>query len=136
MTAIFKDIEDDSNPLSGSVLRTAEDVHMLFDSILKGLKRRKPFSFELHDDRGLMLTIGIGPNVGCVQFSSASGAPPYLIAVSGNESDDGEFVEFLAGGTPTPIPKSQCLPVDQVETIATDFVLQGKRSGSVEWTEI
>jgi hypothetical protein len=136
MIATFQDIEDDSNPLTGTVLRSADDVHLLFDSIMKGLTTRRPYSFELRDDGGRMLTIGIAPDAGCVQFSSSNGALPYLMAVSNNVTDEGGFIEFLAGGTPTPMPKCHCLPVELVEKIVVDFVLQGKRSGNVHWVEI
>jgi hypothetical protein len=51
-------------------------------------------------------------------------------------ADKAEFVEFLAGGSPTPIEGRFCLPLDRVRKIVQDFLDIGAMSDSVEWEPI
>lgn len=62
--------------------------------------------------------------------------PPYLMAVGSDAADDGGFVEFLAGGTATPVPRRFCLPIGRVERIASDFLTHGGKSDTVSWEEV
>ncbi len=132
MSVIFQDMQDAHNELNGTRIGDASNLHLLLDAF----RRRQPFLFELNADGGDTLTIGIGADVGCVQHTGGDGDPPYLMALNEAVADDEGFVEFLAGGTPTPIPKKYCLPVSVVEAIAAEFVASGNRSPAVAWEEI
>jgi hypothetical protein len=132
MKATFRDQQEPANVASGRVLSTPAEVAQLFES----LKGRPPFMFELIGENGYSLTIGYSDSVGAVQHAASDGRPPYLMAVNEKSLDDEAVVEFLAGGTPTPIPGRFCLPVQRVSTIAHEFVATGQRTGDVTWEEI
>jgi hypothetical protein len=127
----FQDLQQLDNPMNDSHLGTATEIVSLFRSLVG----RKPFLFELRGENGFTLTIGLANDCASVQYSSSDGLPPYLMAVAA-EGEDGEFVEFLAGNTPTPIPRRFCLPTTQVVEIANAFVSHGGKSDSVDWEEI
>ena len=131
MSVIFQDLQNKQNVLNGTRVADAPSLHAL----LEALKHREPFLFELAADSGDTLTIGLGADVGCVQHTGDGGDPPYRMAISETVEDEG-FLEFLAGGTPTPIPRKYCLPINAIEAIATEFVATGERSATVSWEEI
>jgi len=83
----------------------------------------------------MMLTIGFAGEGGTVQYASASGAPPYLMAVSRDAVDDGDVVEFLTGNTPTAISTSFCIPIRDVMEVISAFLSRGDRSAAVDWEE-
>jgi hypothetical protein len=132
MSVTFHDLQQLDNPMNGARLETVAAITELFRS----LRERKPFLFELRGSNGFMLTIGFAGNCGSVQYSPRDGSPPYLMAVADDAVDDGKFVEFLAGNTPTPIPRRFCLPTDQVEKIAAEFLTHGGKSGAIAWEGI
>ncbi len=132
MRVIFQDLQQPDNPVNGKRLECAVAMMEVFQS----LSGRKPFLFELRGENGFMLMVGFAGNCGSVQYSPSDGSPPYLMAVPDDVVDDGNFVEFLAGNTPTPIARRFCLPIEQIEKIAYDFIEQGDKSGEVTWEEI
>jgi hypothetical protein len=132
MTAIFQDLQQPENPLNGRQVNSAISIA----EICRGLSKRKPFLFELRGDNGFMLTVGFAGNIGSVQYSRCDGLPPYLMAVSSEVIEAGESVDFLAGNTPTPIPRRFCLAFDLVERIASEFVEHGKKSAVVSWEDV
>jgi hypothetical protein len=132
MKVTFQDQQEPANVASGRVFSTAAEVAQLFES----LKGRPAFMFELIGENGHSLTIGYCDSVGAVQHAASDGRPPYLMAVNEESLDDEAVVEFLAGGTPTPIPGRFCLPVPRVSTIAQEFIATGQRPGDVTWEEI
>ena len=131
MNVVFQDLQQLNNRMNNTSLATASEIASLFRSLVG----RKPFMFMLNGENGFMLTIGFANDCASVQYSASDGSPPYLMAVT-NEFDDGEFVEFLAGNTPTPIPRRFCLPTEQVLGIASAFVERGARPNAVVWEEI
>jgi hypothetical protein len=133
MSVIFQDLQDKHNKLNGTRVGDPSILHGLLDALKQ---HREPFLFELNADGGDTLTIGIGADVGCVQHTGSEGMPPYLMALNETVADDEGFVEFLAGGTPTPIPRKYCLPMSVVEAIAAEFVATGNRSSAVAWEGI
>jgi hypothetical protein len=133
MKVTCQDQQEPKSAASGRVLSAPADVARLFESF----RGRAPFMFELVGENGNSLTIGYSDAVGAVQHASSDGRPPYLMAVNEEAAvDDEAFVEFLAGGTPTPIPGRFCLPTDRVMAIAQEFVVTGERSAAVTWDEI
>jgi len=130
------DMEDSDNPWNNAAITERVSLIKLLDYSSK----RKPFLLELAGDNGFKLIIGIGGPWGCVQFSSIDGNPPYLIAMrkdeKGTDALDVDEVEFLAGGTPTPISMHQIFPYEKVKDMVVYFFETGHRSPSVEWEEI
>lgn len=132
MKMTFQDQQEPTNMANGRVLSAPADVAQLFES----LRGRPPFMFELIGENGHSLTVGYSDSVGAVQHAASDGQPPYMMAVNEEAADDEAFVEFLAGGTPTPIPGRFCLPIERVVAIAQEFVATGDRPVAVTWDEI
>lgn len=128
----FHDLERTENPLNGTRLLVGAD----FPPLLHRLIGRPPFIFELRSQNGFKLTMGVTHNRGFAQYSACDGSPPYLVAAATEGMDQSEVLEFLAGGTPTPIPGRFQLPVATLQTIVDDFVASGSRSVAVNWVEI
>ncbi|WP_437945365.1 Imm1 family immunity protein [Sorangium sp. So ce296] len=130
MNANFCDYEDPSNPLNGRRLAPTEILEAL-----RSLQGREPFICSLETDSGTLL-VGVGRELGCVQFTPANGGPPYLMATTGSTVKDNEFVEFLSGGTPSPISRRHCLPWQLVESAVADFLDQGVVPQNLHWEEV
>jgi hypothetical protein len=125
----FQDLEDRSNPANGTRVSTIPELRAVFVNS----SDRRPFFFTLRNADS-EVTVGYAPEVGCIQHGDASGGPPYRMAL-GTQGEEG-FVEFLAGGTATPVSKRYCLPLDFVFELAAHFIESGQRSTLVEWEEI
>jgi hypothetical protein len=95
-----------------------------------------PFFCELLGQNGQKILLGIGGPKGCVQHSNIDGSPPYLMAVSENPEHQSEHVDFLIGGTLTPVPAHYCVPFQTVSEITTYFQMTGERSPMVAWEEV
>jgi hypothetical protein len=108
------------------------DLLGLFHSLI----HRKPFFFELRGENGYSLFIGIGTSVGCLQHSLTNGDLPYMMAVNVQSNDSSKYLEFISGGTATPVSMRYCLPIQLVIDIAVYFLRTGKRSPAVPWEEI
>jgi hypothetical protein len=128
----FNHEQDHSGVLDGVTIHDANELFTLLDSF----KGREPFVGELVGENGYMLKLGIGSDLGCVQYSPSDGDVPYLMAVAPGVHSDDEFVDFLIGNTPTSIPKRNCLPFEVVKKIAAYFIETGERSSSVSWEEV
>jgi hypothetical protein len=133
MNVRFQDLEEHDNPRNGE--RFA-DTHELV-ALLEQLRRsRSPFMCELVGDNGTTLTVGIGGDNGCVQHARGDGTPPYLMALMPPEGQSVlHEMEFLVGGTPTPIEGRYCLPFGKLAEIVAEFAASGKRSDAVNWEE-
>ena len=134
MSCTFRDFQDDNNPLNGTVL----DSQSALFNLLESFRGRQPFLFELREDLpGFTLTIGFSCECGCVQFARSDGEPPYEMGVRGPASKEGEkSVYFLAGDQPTEIDAKFCLSIEQIRSIATQFVVSGGKSQTVTWEEV
>jgi Immunity protein Imm1 len=132
MRVVFNDLQQLDNPMNGKTLESAVSI----TEALQLLSGRRPFLFELRAENGFTLTVGFAGNCGCVQHRASNGSPPYLMALSDENADDGQAIEFLAGNTPTPIPRRFCLPIKSVEHIASEFIERGNKLEDVHWEEI
>lgn len=130
MNVTFFDREDDTNRLNGTIIRDNSQLFKVLDS----LRNRTPFFCELVGDNGYCLLVGIGRD-GCVEYSRCDGEPPYLGAVASNKERARGHIEFLMGGTPTPISKRNCMPFDAVREIAGYFRETGGMHPGVTWEE-
>jgi hypothetical protein len=136
MNVEFFDRQDERNRLNG--LRISETARLieLLDQLQVQLQRRTPFFYELIGENGHEILVGIDGNGGCVQYSRTDGSPPYFMALSAAPEQSEGFVEFLIGGTKTPVPSRYYLPTDAVHQIATYFQVTGERSPKISWEEI
>jgi Immunity protein Imm1 len=132
MNVEFIDREDERNPLSGSIISESPHLHELFEQ----LRGREPFFCELVGQNGYKILLGIGGPSGCVQYSRIDGSPPYLMAVAEDLERSREYVEFLIGGTLTPVSSRYCASFKTVTEIAAYFQTTGERSPLVSWEEV
>jgi Immunity protein Imm1 len=80
--------------------------------------------------------VGIGGEVGCIQYGREDGNPPYWMAASPATKTKAGLFEFLNADTPTPVPARYCLPFDALKDIVVHFVNTGLRTPAVDWEEI
>ena len=137
MNITFEDMACEDNPRNGQILRDASQVL----AALNELKHAEPpVLCELLGANGYSLTVGVDNEFGCVQYS-ANDDSTCLMALS--QSDDLSDMEYMVGGTPTPIDGRYRLPMHVVEEIITTFVTSGQRSdrsdgtrfSNVEWRQ-
>jgi hypothetical protein len=132
MIVSFFDRADDANPLNGS---TIQDRRQLIE-VLQGLQERNPLFCELLGENKQKLLVGVAKRIGCAQYSSSDGAPPFLMAIPKNVKLTEGCKEFLLGCTPTPVPSRYCMPFEIIMGIAEFFRETGKTSPAVSWEEI
>ena len=125
------DQQDESDPLNGSVIVDSEQLSRILDR----LRTREPFFAELFGENGYNLLVGIGGTIGCVQYSRSDGKSAYLVAVSPEPLAEKGYVEFMIGGTATPISMRYILPFEKVKEIASYFLETGARSAKVSWEQ-
>ena len=131
MNVTFLDGEDNKNSLNGSVIQDRERLLQTMDR----LRTRPPFVCELAGETGFYLHVGIG-KLGHAQYSRMDGEPPYLLAVAPRPGRRDEYIEFLLGGTPTPISKRYCMPFNLVREIAGYFLETGRAHPDFTWEEV
>jgi hypothetical protein len=133
MMAEFRDMQEMSHGLNGTRVYRLAELLMTLDR----LRDREPFMFDLAGENGKRLSVGISPTCGCAQFSSSDGDPPYWVAVAPGEHDiETEGMEFLMGGTPTPILERHCVPTEMLMHIIDHFLATGDRPPDVLWEEV
>jgi hypothetical protein len=133
MKVTLQDMQEATNPINGT---TVTNPAMLVE-LLERLQSRTPFLLDLIGDNGYRLTAGVGRALGCVQHSRNDGEPPYLMAVQKEDAVGGDDeVNFLAGGTATPILRRQCIPMELLKRVAVHFLSTGERSDEVAWEEV
>jgi len=131
MDVEFNDLQDQLSPFHGTRVSTAAELARIIDAS----RTREPFFCELVGDNGYKLTIGLGADVGCVQYSPSGGEPPYLMAIPDVPTADAD-VEFVAGGQRAPIPEHYYLPLELAKKIAVCFLETGHASPAVRWEEL
>lgn len=105
----------------------------LVDCLLR-YSEGEPQMIFLQAPKGDDLTIGIGGPLAYIQYTQASGDPPYL-AARGESSSWHEFLEFDAGGTATEIPIALCIPLERAIEIAVCFFEHGHIPDDIEWVQ-
>ena len=131
MDVEFHDLEDEFSPFHGARIRSAAKLAGIIDAS----RTREPFFCELVGENGYKLTIGLGADVGCVQYSPSDGELPYLMAIP-DVPTAGADVAFSAGGQSAAIPERYYLPFDLAKQIAIFFLETGSRSPAVRWEEL
>jgi len=87
-------------------------------------------------DNGYKLLVGLGGEIGSIQYGRIGGSPPYMMAAAVSMERTTDHMEYLIGGTPTEVPSRYCLPIEMVRDIASHFQNTGDRSQMVSWEEI
>jgi len=132
MIVTFFDRQDSMNPLNGRKI----DDRVALLALLDSLKGRPPFFIELVGTQGYKLLLGLAETVGCAQYNASDGSPPYLMAVVPRKESLSGHIEFLIGGTPTPVSSRYCLQLGVIREVAAHFLETGVRSPDVSWEEI
>ncbi len=132
MKAVFNDLQDYSSSLDGAAVQDRPELFAVLDSA----RNREPFVCELEGESGSKLTLGIGSNAGFVQHSRTDGDSAYLVAVARKGASKEEYVNFLCGNTPSPVPSRNVLTFDEVKEIAAHFIETGERNPAFAWEEI
>jgi hypothetical protein len=134
MIVTFFDREHNGSDLDGVVIRNTAQLFQLLESFAS----RVPFICELVGENGYDLLVGVGTK-GFVQYSRTDGDPPYLVAVApdaaGREEHEDE-IEFVMGGTATPIPFRNCMPFHNVREIAGYFLETGLIHPAFVWEQV
>jgi hypothetical protein len=128
----FFDRQDELSPLNGTIITQTSELLTL----LARFERRAPFFFELLGQNGYKILVGIGDLGGCVQYSETTGEPPYFMAISNDVPISESHIDFLMGGTLTPIPCRYFLPLQVVHEIAGYFHETGERYPMIIWEEV
>ena len=131
MNTTFQDLQHDDNPRNGEVIGDPLRVEALLDELQT---TQPPFMCQFVGENGYDLTVGISPEIGCVQHSANDGSPPYLMAVE--PSARHQEMEFVVGDTTTPINGRYRLPFHTVKEVVATFVASGQRSRAVKWEEL
>jgi len=126
MIVTFFDFEDDTNPFNGLAISEPERLAALLDS----LRAREPFIARLVGEN-CHLDIGLGGDIGCVLFEARQ--PPLLMAVAAPVDRSNNEVEFMLGGTLSPVPARYILPFEKMKEIVVHFQRTGERSPMVSW---
>jgi hypothetical protein len=128
----FRNYQDERDPNHGRAISSEDDL----SGVLDEARKRPPFIAEFSSAGDFELTVGIGGDFGGVQFSRMDGRPPYLMAVSPRPPMRRGVVEFMCGGTPTPIGSSNILRFDELKEILVHFMRTGERSSAVAWRPV
>ncbi len=132
MSAMYFDRHNKSNPNNGAVLVDGAAAKVM---LLKH-EATKPFFSELVFDDQTKLLVGLGPEIGCAQFTNADDEPPYLVARIESENMREGFADFVIGNEPSEVPLRLCIPLDVLLEVVAYFVDTGRRSSIVSWEEI
>ncbi|SRR5258705_9598138 len=103
---------------------------------LREFQAREPFIAMLVAPNQDELAIGLGGPVSFVQFTQASRMPPYLCVFNPTAPVGGDPVEFVCGGTPTPIPSYLMIPFEQALEVAVHFFRHGEIPKHVKWKSV
>jgi immunity protein Imm1 of predicted polymorphic toxin system len=132
MIVFFQNFQDTADPDNWRAIYSAHELIDLLD------KKRcaSPFIAHFSAANDFRIEIGIGGDFGCVQISRMDDKPPYLMAVSHQPPMKRGYIEFLCGGTPTPVGASNILTFDELKSVLLDFLETGERSDKVSWRPV
>lgn len=129
MKVRYDNEQNTTDPMNGKLI--SENMNLL--ELLDDRRREHPFIFRLSGDNGFELLVGLGLDLGCVQYSASNGDPPYLMAVSARPPMKRGYMEFLTANTPTPFAARYIISFDELKEIALYFLQAGERSNVVSW---
>lgn len=103
--------------------------------LLHRRRNQRPFVAELFNDNGFQIVFGISTELCCAEYRRINGDLPYLMAISQHRRMKRGYVEFLAGGTLTPVAARYIISFEELKEIALHFLQTGERSHTVSWQE-
>ncbi|MBA4078006.1 MAG: hypothetical protein C0508_23460 [Cyanobacteria bacterium PR.023] len=127
MTLLYEDYADP--PMPNRAFNTASELAMFLEE-----KHKHSMMCKLIANNGFELQIGIDGDIGCAQFISTTGNPPYFIAITPTRVVE-ESHDFFMTGSATEIQGKHCLPFEVLKTIVLDFFNTGEKSTFVKWEE-
>lgn len=132
MKVQYLNYQNKLDPMNGAII--AENAKLA--KLLVDRRSDPPFLAELSGDNGFHIEFGVGGDIGCVQYSSIDGKPPYLVAVSQHPQIKDGYAEFLTANTPTPVPARNILSFDELKQIVLHFLETGQRSDAFSWEPV
>jgi hypothetical protein len=132
MIIYFHNHQDKLDPNNRRAISSDDELIELLDHA----RHAPPFVAEFCGAVDFHIIVGIGGDFGRVQFSRMDGMPPYLMAVSPRPPVKRGVIEFMCGGTPTPIGSSNILRFDELKAVLMHFMRTGERSDTVTWRPV
>jgi immunity protein Imm1 of predicted polymorphic toxin system len=129
MIIFFHNFQDHLDSNNGRAISSDDELI----SLLEQMRAASPVITEFCGPNDFQIDIGIGGKFGSVQYSRIDGAPPYLMAVSHRPAVKRGYIEFLCGGTPTPIAARYIISFDELKEVVLHFLSSGERSETVSW---
>jgi hypothetical protein len=77
MKLLYENQQEDADPMNGMIISGGAQL----DAALDAGRIGTPVFVRLSGDNGFEIMVGIGHNVGCIQYSRSDGEPPYLVAL-------------------------------------------------------
>jgi hypothetical protein len=118
----------------GGTIRSREEL----TAALTDLSQGDPRIFEVVSRSGAALQFGLGGPYACAQFSEPIPdmveARSAWLARTKLPSTPGE-IEFMLGGTPTPVAPEYCLSFQEILTILEHFHETAKRHPEFQWDQ-
>lgn len=111
MIARYLNLQDKFDPMNGRAIEQKDKL----SELLHRRRNLRPFVARLSGGNGFQITFGISTDLCSAHYSRGNGLPPYLMAVFPHPPKQRGFVEFLAGGTLTPIPARYIISFDELE---------------------
>ena len=118
MIIYFCNYQDHEDANNWRAISAVDELGELLDRMRDG----KPVIAHLSGPGDFRVEFGIGGDFGCIQISRMDDKPPYLVAVSHHPCMKRGYVEFLCGGTPTPIGASNILSYGEMREVLIDFM--------------
>lgn len=132
MIIYFRNHQDCADPNNWRAISNADEFSKLLDQMGGG----KPVIAHLSGPGDFRIEFGIGGKFGCVQISRMDDKPPYMMAVSHKPPLKRGYIEFLCGGTPTPVGARNILVFEELKEVLLDFLETGDHSKKVSWREV
>jgi hypothetical protein len=132
MIIYFFNFQNKHDPNNGRAISSEDELN----SFLDDARNATPSLVEFSGATDFNLMIGIGGYFSCAQYSRVDGLPPYLMAVSRHPPVRRGYIEFMCGGTPTPVGARNLLSFDEVKEIVRHYMRTGERSDAVSWRDV
>lgn len=129
---LFDRAPADWHSIPGIEITSAEYLNR----VIQSFAMREAGIVELLSANGNRLQVGVGGGLCCVQFIKADNLPPYYCVNAQNPIPGEHEVEFLLGGTPTPVSRKQCLSLAEALDISTHFVSTGDWHPGFQWVPV
>lgn len=132
MTVTFFDRGDLANPLNGSELDSVLDLELA----LRRPAEREALVCELAAPDGRTLWVGLGGELGYVQYRAGGGIRTRLMAAPRGSRQSQGSAELMLGDTPTGVPIRYRLTAQLTFQTAAYFLETGGLNPDVTWQAV